>query len=258
MTRTFTCGIVLSRRSASENLHHGAATRVAGSLDDLAFNFTRNQKLQSNQLFAETGQGHQQFGCFRPAHAQRQLRWSVSFQDEDPSWLETQHSFCVNLASQEWRQVSKYRGDPRPRARGDVIVLEVSDHGFDLHPSRFGEPLGLGQPNFRLIDCRHTIALEGEMNRIVSLAFGQAQHRSGRNLRRDLRQESVGLLAIKMAGASVAVIPEGCVHNEQRSSITHLVEFHLASGNPVNANRVSEHNRHPNEGDGEHDPESLL
>jgi hypothetical protein len=96
------------------------------------------------------------------------------------------------------------------------------------------------------------------MNRITSLAFGQAQHRSGGDLRRDLCQESVGRLAINMTGAGVTVIPEGGVHNEQRNSVTHLVELHLAPENPVNGDRVSEHDRHANEGDGEHDSEGFV
>lgn len=62
MTRTFTCGIVSSGVSATKNLYHGAATRVATALDDLAFDFAGDHKLQSSQLFAKTSQGHQQFG----------------------------------------------------------------------------------------------------------------------------------------------------------------------------------------------------
>jgi hypothetical protein len=65
-------------------------------------------------------------------------------------------------------------------------VLEVSVHGFDLHPSRLGEPVGFGQSNFRLVHCRYLIALQGKMNRIAPLAFGQTQHGSGRDLPRHL------------------------------------------------------------------------
>jgi hypothetical protein len=52
------------------------------------------------------------------------------------------------------------------------------------------------------------------MNGVASLAFGQAQDRPGGNLRRNFRHESVGRLAIDMAGDGVAVVPKGGIHSQ--------------------------------------------
>jgi hypothetical protein len=67
-----------------------------------------------------------------------------------------------------------------------------------------------------LIQRSHPVAERGEMNGIASLAFRQAQHRPGRNLRRHFRRERIGRLAIKVTGGCVTVVPGGGIHVQFR------------------------------------------
>lgn len=52
----------------------------------------------------------------------------------------------------------------------------------------------------------------GWIDRVASLASGQAPYRPGGNVGRDCRHESIGLFAVPMYGGDVAVIPEGGIH----------------------------------------------
>jgi hypothetical protein len=56
------------------------------------------------------------------------------------------------------------------------------------------------------------VAERGEMNGIAAFAFGQAQDRSGGDLRRNFGHESVGRFAVNMAGDGVTVVPKSSVH----------------------------------------------
>jgi len=46
----------------AQNLEYRGATSVAFAFDYVALKFARNEQLKSRQFFAETAQGHQQFG----------------------------------------------------------------------------------------------------------------------------------------------------------------------------------------------------
>jgi hypothetical protein len=113
-------------------------------------------------------------------------------------------------------QMRKRRNDSRPRAGGNGIICQIGVYGFNVHAARARQIPGLGQANLRLIHGGDAVAERGEMNGVASLAFGQAQHRPGGNLRRDFRHESVGRLAIDMAGNGVTVVPKSSVHGQLR------------------------------------------
>jgi hypothetical protein len=63
-----------------------------------------------------------------------------------------------------------------------------------------------------LIHSGDAVAERGEMNGIAAFAFGQAQDRSGGDLRRNFGHESVGRFAVNMAGDGVTVVPKSSVH----------------------------------------------
>ena len=133
-------------------------------------------------------------------------------------WLEPQDGLCVDLAAQNRRQMGKYSGDPSPCPRGYVIVVEVSDYGSDLDPACLGETMCFGHPDFRLVNGRYMIPSECQMNRVAAFAFSQTKHWSLRNVRCDLRQETIRGLAIDVTLRTKAVVPKSGVHGGRAMS----------------------------------------
>jgi len=78
-----------------------------------------------------------------------------------------------------------------------------------------------------------------------------------RNSRRDVN----ACRSLFMAANVVRRTP-GCQLRDygllKTSSVAHAVQFDPAAEDPVNADRVSEHNRHADESDGQHDAECFL
>ena len=104
------------------------------------------------------------------------LRGRVGLQQKHAAGFERgQHLAVQGLADRGW-QGTEDGNDAVPRVFAELVIGQIGMYPMRCHAPGIGQGFGLGQPHFRAVHARDTIALLRQKHRIAPLALGQTQN----------------------------------------------------------------------------------